>query len=73
MIAKGRDGMRRRVSYEALEDIPTDPGGEIHHDKRAGRMLWIEYFIFMVLGIEMLWAWCALSEFPVETMIAESL
>ncbi len=70
---KARGLMKRRVSYEALEDVSTGPDGEIPQHSWTRRFSWIEYVIFMLLGIEMLWAWCAPSESPAESMIAEPL
>ncbi len=70
---KARGLMRRHVSYEALEDVSTGPDGERHEDRWTRRFSWIEYSIFMVLGIEMLWAWYAPCEPPAESVIAEPL
>jgi len=49
----------RRPSYEPLEEASDDD--ELHDrnqvDSRGRAISWIEYGIFLLLGVAMLWAW----------------
>ncbi|KAJ5477275.1 hypothetical protein N7539_007419 [Penicillium diatomitis] len=47
------------VSYEPLDDSPEVDGGEaeVDHDRVQGRFSRLEYGVFFLLGISMLWAW----------------
>ncbi|KAF2015520.1 nucleoside transporter family [Aaosphaeria arxii CBS 175.79] len=49
----------RRISYEPLEGGSEGPNGEqIEHPKQhAGAFSWIDYSVFLLLGVAMLWAW----------------
>lgn len=51
-----RDAIKQRrssPSYQALEEDEDDR----HHEDQALRFSWLEYSIFLLLGISMLWAW----------------
>lgn len=48
-------------AYEPLDD-GTDTA-ENQHRKHTQRFSWLEYGIFLLLGISMLWAWYALLSF----------
>jgi solute carrier family 29 (equilibrative nucleoside transporter), member 1/2/3 len=49
--------LRRRESYEPLEGGSYGPDGEIIEGNKRERFSWIDYSIFFLLGIAMLWAW----------------
>ena len=45
-------------SYEPLEGGSERPDGErIEHDELDGVFSWIDYAVFLLLGVAMLWAW----------------
>lgn len=54
-MERARKALRRRASlvYEPLDDGAG--GGQAHPHKQ--RFSWLEYFIFLLLGVSMLWAW----------------
>ncbi|KAF2836731.1 hypothetical protein M501DRAFT_959376 [Patellaria atrata CBS 101060] len=51
-----RNLLQRRQSYEVLDGGSETPDGERIEDDRE-RFSWIDYSIFFLLGIAMLWAW----------------
>lgn len=52
-----RDFLRRRSSYEPLEGGSEGPDGERIEDPKHRKFSWIDYGVFFLLGISMLWAW----------------
>lgn len=51
-----RDAMKQRpssLSYEPLDDEADDE----RHKEREQQFSWLEYSIFLLLGVSMLWAW----------------
>ena len=46
---------RPRPAYEPLDDGSGHENGRQRGDK--GRFAWLEYSIFLLLGVSMLWAW----------------
>ncbi|KAJ9639532.1 hypothetical protein H2201_002813 [Coniosporium apollinis] len=49
--------VRRRSSYEPLEGGSVRPDGERIEGTDKERFSWLEYSVFFLLGIAMLWAW----------------
>lgn len=45
---------RQSPAYKPLDD---GSGNDPRRDGRKGRFSWLEYSIFLLLGISMLWAW----------------
>lgn len=47
------------VSYEPLDDSAEVDGGEseVDHERVRARFSRLEYGVFFLLGISMLWAW----------------
>jgi solute carrier family 29 (equilibrative nucleoside transporter), member 1/2/3 len=47
--------------YEPIDDRPHEDGDSVEEDFESGQeeqpFSWVEYFIFMLLGVAMLWAW----------------
>ncbi|KPI39282.1 Nucleoside transporter FUN26 [Cyphellophora attinorum] len=47
--------------YEPIDDRPHEDGDSVEEDLEGGPeeqpFSWVEYFIFMLLGVAMLWAW----------------
>ncbi|XTI90594.1 nucleoside transporter-domain-containing protein [Cenococcum geophilum] len=52
-----RDFLQRRSSYEPLEGGSESPDGERIEDPKHRKFSWIDYAVFFLLGISMLWAW----------------
>ena len=54
---------RRRASqsYESLEGGSASDDGTTIDANPKTRFSWLEYYVFLLLGISMLWAWYALS------------
>ena len=46
---------RSLPNYEALDDGTDSP--QSRQRKHTQRLSWLEYAIFLLLGISMLWAW----------------
>lgn len=46
---------RSSPTYEPLDD--GSDSSENHQRKHTQRFSWLEYAIFLLLGISMLWAW----------------
>lgn len=46
---------RSSPTYEPLDDGSDTP--ENHQRQHTQRFSWLEYAIFLLLGISMLWAW----------------
>jgi equilibrative nucleoside transporter 1/2/3 len=44
-------------SYEPLEGGSERPDGERIEDTGAQQFSWIDYSVFLLLGVAMLWAW----------------
>jgi len=44
-------------AYEPLEDGTAEANGHTQHTKKEGGFSYVEYSIFLVLGVSMLWAW----------------
>lgn len=60
-MARIKRFFKRRVSYEPLEDggEGEEVGPSSASNRNPGtRFSWTIYFIFLLLGIAMLWAWC---------------
>lgn len=55
-MARIRDFLRRS-SYEPLEGGSESPDGERIEDPKHRKFSWIDYAVFFLLGISMLWAW----------------
>lgn len=50
--------IQQQDSYEPLEGGSETPDGEQIEQRRSQtRFSWIDYGIFLVLGVAMLWAW----------------
>jgi len=52
-----RNAIRPRQSYEPLEGGSIDQNGEVIEEPEGPKLSWIEYYIFLLLGVSMLWAW----------------
>jgi equilibrative nucleoside transporter 1/2/3 len=52
-----RQLLRRDPSYEPLEGGSETPDGEQIVETEGQSFSWIDYSIFVGLGIAMLWAW----------------
>lgn len=53
-----RNALRQRLSSPIYEAIDDDPDNESTHQRAPKlRFSWLEYSIFLLLGISMLWAW----------------
>ena len=53
-----RSALRQRLSSPIYEAIDDDPDNESTHQRAPKqRFSWLEYSIFLLLGISMLWAW----------------
>lgn len=48
---------RRTSAYEPLEGGSVDAEGERIDDFKKEPFSWLEYSIFLLLGVAMLWAW----------------
>ncbi len=48
---------RRQASYERLEGGSERPDGESIDAAAEERFSWLDYAIFLLLGVAMLWAW----------------
>ncbi|KAI9795638.1 MAG: hypothetical protein M1835_005423 [Candelina submexicana] len=46
-----------RPSYEPLEGGSIGPDGEPVHETQETEFSWLQYSVFLLLGISMLWAW----------------
>lgn len=44
-------------AYEPLEGGSVAPDGERIEDEEKRSFTWLEYGIFLLLGVAMLWAW----------------
>lgn len=53
---KLRSVVKRRSSYEVLRD-DTNEVDTYTSDQVTRRFSWVEYSVFLLLGISMLWAW----------------
>lgn len=56
------DYLRRVIAktpaYEPLEDSPEDDAGSVEERQRPwARFSRLEYAVFFILGVAMLWAW----------------
>lgn len=56
-----------RVAYEPLDDSAEADAGEHRHDvhgqeRHLPRFSWLEYSVFFLLGVSMLWAWSVLQQ-----------
>jgi equilibrative nucleoside transporter 1/2/3 len=49
--------LRRRSSYEPLEDGSQSRDGERTDQPKSQIFSWIDYSVFFLLGVAMLWAW----------------
>lgn len=47
------------AAYEPLDDTAEDDAGDLGHEEQRSRAPFsrLEYAVFMLLGIAMLWAW----------------
>ncbi|KAK3177131.1 hypothetical protein OEA41_008459 [Lepraria neglecta] len=53
-----RKALNQQPSSPAYEPLDNDPDGDTTHRKAPHhRFSWLEYSIFLLLGISMLWAW----------------
>ncbi len=48
---------RRAPAYQPLEGGSVDHNGERIEGLNQGDFSWLEYSVFLLLGIAMLWAW----------------
>ena len=53
-----REAIKQRRSSPSYEPLDDGTDGE-QHSKNGTRFSWLEYGIFLLLGISMLWAWYA--------------
>lgn len=53
-IRKALKKQRSSPTYEPLDD---GSNAQAAQTARGGQLSWLEYSIFLVLGISMLWAW----------------
>jgi len=51
-----RNALKRRSS-QAYEPLDNGSSDELQERTRKQRFSWLEYSIFLLLGISMLWAW----------------
>ena len=51
---------QRETSYEPLEGGSETRDGEPIVQPDDQRFSWVDYSVFMLLGVSMLWAWSAL-------------
>jgi solute carrier family 29 (equilibrative nucleoside transporter), member 1/2/3 len=51
------DAFRRRQRSASYEPLEADNNDEAGHGLRKRHFSWLEYSIFLLLGIAMLWAW----------------
>jgi solute carrier family 29 (equilibrative nucleoside transporter), member 1/2/3 len=54
---------RPQQPYEPIQDDAHDDGestaaGSDVDEVQEQHFSWVEYFIFLLLGVSMLWAWC---------------
>ncbi|KAF2198058.1 hypothetical protein GQ43DRAFT_483642 [Delitschia confertaspora ATCC 74209] len=54
---RARKLLQRRTSYEPLDGGSEDPIGETIEHPQQERFSWIDYSVFVLLGVAMLWAW----------------
>ena len=47
----------RQTSYEPLEGGSEGPDGELIEHPQQEDFSWVDYSVFLLLGIAMLWAW----------------
>jgi len=54
----------RRHSYEPVDNDSSERDGTNSSFDRTSSVHWQEYVVFLLLGVEMLWAWLALANPP---------
>ncbi|KAL9128635.1 MAG: hypothetical protein Q9217_002731 [Psora testacea] len=57
MMERLRNALKQRLSSPAYEPLDDGSGNDPGHRAQKKRLSWLEYYIFLLLGISMLWAW----------------